>query len=76
VKQRLEREYNAGKHTYFHQLNNSEVLVVVDSARSEGVRLYNQILNLTISNATLTLISLNAFFGLMVRFSTVIIGIF
>jgi hypothetical protein len=47
----------AGKHTYLHQLNNRKLLAVFDSARSEGLQLYNQIQNLTISNKILNLIS-------------------
>jgi hypothetical protein len=56
----------AGKHIYLHQLN--------DTAISEGLQLYNQIWNLTISNGTLNAISSNAFSGLRFRFSTMMIG--
>jgi hypothetical protein len=51
-------------------------LVVFDSASTEGLQLHSQIQNLTISNGTLNTISLNAAFGLTVRSSAVMIGIF
>jgi hypothetical protein len=51
-------------------------LVVFDSASTEGLQLHSQIPNLTISNGTLNTISLNAAFGLTVRSSAVMIGIF
>jgi hypothetical protein len=50
--------------------------VVFDSALSEGLQLYSQIQNLTLSNGTLDAMSLNSFFGLTVRFSAVMIGVF
>jgi hypothetical protein len=46
--------------------------VVFISAMSEGPQLYSQIYNLTISNGTQNVTSLNAFFGLTVYFSAVL----
>ncbi len=48
VKQRLETEYKAKKHTYLHQLNGRKLLVVFNSAVSEGLQLYSQILRFRI----------------------------
>jgi hypothetical protein len=43
-------------------------LGVINSALSEGLRLYSQIKNLTLSNGTLNALSSTAFSGLMVLF--------
>jgi hypothetical protein len=37
MKQRLDTRKKAGKYTYFHQLNNSQLLVVFSSAISEAL---------------------------------------
>ncbi len=43
VKQRLETGRTAEKHTYFRQLKDRKLLVVFNSAISEGLQIYSQI---------------------------------
>ncbi len=54
-------EMKSWKAPYVHQLNGRDLLVVINSAISEGLPFYSQIRNLTISNGTQNAISLNAF---------------
>jgi hypothetical protein len=57
-------------------LNGGKLLLVFNSAIREGLQLYSQIWNWTISNGILTAVSSNTVFGLTVCFSAVIIVMF
>jgi hypothetical protein len=57
------------KHLYLNELNVRKPLVESISQRSEELTLYNLVLNLTISNPSLKVVSLNTSPGWMVRFS-------
>jgi hypothetical protein len=70
------KRYKKLKRTrYFYQLNGRDLLVIFNSAIEEGLKLYSQTRNLTISHGNLNTLSLNAFRGSTVRFSVVMIGI-
>jgi hypothetical protein len=60
VKQGLIPEQEAERSTYLIELNVRKPLVVTISQRSEELRLYNLVWNLTISNPGLKAVSSNA----------------
>jgi hypothetical protein len=60
MKQGLIQEYEAEKITYMNELLVRKPLVISISQRSEELRLYNLVLNLTTSNTGLKAVSSNA----------------
>jgi hypothetical protein len=67
---------DAEKHKEINLLNFRKLSAVFTPARGEGLQLYSQILNVTISNGNLNAKSSNRFLGVMVRILAVMIGVF
>jgi hypothetical protein len=75
VKQGLDMRHEAGKHTFCHQLNGRKLLVVFNSANSEGMQQSELEFDNFIWHHNRDIFKSIYCIGLMVRFSAMMNGI-